>query len=464
MLGSVVQPFFRLRLFASARFKLVGALVGILAVLLALFAGTIVGLSYRSLFGTLNERLRTQATHFADLLQLQDGRLLFEQLEQVNLEDDALRTLAVAVYSPSGEPLWQGLRNTLPATAAVGEALASGSASFTTLTLPHERYRVFAQPLERDGSQIGLIQVGLSLRDTDEAIGQLLIALLLAVPGALLAAGLGGWLLAARALAPIEESVARQRQFVQDASHELRTPLAIIASNIDVALSHPEPSVEQLSDKLRTVRETTKRMGKIIEDLFTLSTSDSQQLRLRPRLVDLDRAARDVVRQMRSLARAKQQELVTDELEPLIVFADEDRLKQVVTILVDNAIKYTPEKGRIKVSVTKTPGIDFAKLSVKDTGPGVDRDDQEKIFERFFRVDKSRSRALGGNGLGLPIAKMIVDRSRGYISVQSKPGQGSRFDVFLPLVSKKGPTGFNLPSLSGLFTFVPVRKASNKSS
>ncbi|MFO0702396.1 MAG: ATP-binding protein [Candidatus Andersenbacteria bacterium] len=458
-IGSVVQPLFRLRLFASARVKLVGAFVAALAVLLVMFSGAIVGLSYRNLYGALSERLHTQATHFAEMVELRDGRLLFNQLERVNLEDDALRTLAVAMYGNDGELLWQGTRNPLSASPAVAQSLSSGQATFSDVVLPLERYRFLAQPVDRNGRQLGVIQVGLSLRDTDEALAKLLVALLLTVPGALLAAAVGGWFLAARALAPIEESVARQRQFVQDASHELRTPLAIIGSNIDVALSNPEPSVPQLQDKLRTVRETTKRMGKVIEDLFTLSTSDNQSLRLRPRLLDLDRAARDVVRQMRSLARTKHQQLVTGELEPLVVHADEDRLKQVLTIFVDNAIKYTPDGGTITVSVTKTLGIDYAKLSVQDTGPGIAREHQDKIFERFYRVDKSRSRALGGNGLGLPIAKMIVERSRGYVSVSSKPGAGSRFDVFLPLVAKKasakGGGGFGLPRL---FTFAPVRK------
>jgi signal transduction histidine kinase len=358
------------------------------------------------------------------------------------------------MYDADGGLLWQGARNPLPASTAVQQALARGQPSFSDVALPLERYRTLAQPVTRDGQTLGALQVGLSLRDIDEAIGKLLIALLLAVPGALLLAGVGGWLLAVRALRPIEENIARQRQFVQDASHELRTPLAIIGSNIDVALSNPAPSIEQLSDKLRTVRETTKRMGKVIEDLFTLSTSDTQQLRLKPKLVDLDRAARDVVRQMRSLAKAKQLELTTGELEQLVVHADEDRLKQVVTILVDNAIKYTPEKGTITVSVTKTPGVDYAKLAVQDTGPGIERVDQDKIFERFYRVDKSRARSLGGNGLGLPIAKMIVERTRGYISVQSKPGQGCRFDVFLPLVAKKSSNprpAVRLPSLGELF-------------
>jgi signal transduction histidine kinase len=183
-------------------------------------------------------------------------------------------------------------------------------------------------------------------------------------------------------------------------------------------------------------------------------------LRLKPKLIDLDKVAKEVVRQMRSLARKKEQDLSIGDLEPLVIYADEDRMKQVLTILVDNAIKYTPERGSIVVSVTKTTAIDFARLSVKDTGPGISKESQAKIFERFYRVDKSRARQLGGNGLGLAIAHTLVEKQRGYISVTSKPGAGSRFDVFMPLVAKKSSGSFTLPTLPRWFkTTKPVAPA-----
>jgi signal transduction histidine kinase len=133
---------------------------------------------------------------------------------------------------------------------------------------------------------------------------------------------------------------------------------------------------------------------------------------------------------MRSLAKTRQLELTTGDLDPLVVHADEDRLKQVVTILVDNAIKYTPEGGTITVSVVKTPGIDYAKLSVQDSGPGISADDQEKIFERFYRVDKSGP-ALGKDGRQRPglIAKMIIERRRLHQRAE-QPGRKAALTCF----------------------------------
>jgi signal transduction histidine kinase len=460
MIG-VVQPFLRFRLFASARVKLVASFVAVLALVLLIFSATLVWTVHRSLFAALNERLVTHGQQMAELIELREGQLLFAKLDELNVENEALRTLSVRMFDASGEPLWQASRNQLPVSPLLQETLSSGDEQLTDFVLPFERYRVLTKPVTRDGTLIGILQVGLSVRDIDEAVTKILVGLLLTVPGALIGAAVGGWFLAARALKPIEESVRRQRQFIQDASHELRTPLAIIQSNIDVALQNPDPSVEQLQDKLNTVNETAKRMGKIITDLFTLSTSDTQTLRLKTRLVDLDKVGKDVVRQMRSLARKKEQTLSVGDAEQLVVFGDEDRLKQVVTILVDNAIKYTQAKGTITVSVTKTPAIDVAKLSVSDNGPGISKENQLRIFERFYRVDKSRSRELGGNGLGLAIAKMIVEKSRGYLSVQSKPGKGTRFDVYLPLVSKKS-AAFSLPKLFSLSTVRPNEKSKDE--
>ncbi len=444
-----MQPLRRLRQFASARVKLVTWFVAVLGGVLIMFVAALIGLVHHNLFVALNERLVTNTQQLADLVELREGELLFAKLDQISVDNDALRSFSVQMVGKDGTVLWQGARNTLPVTNAVQKAIDTGDSQIINVVEPFERFRVIAKPVTRDGAVIGVLQAGLSLRDIDEAIAKLLVGAFITIPIALGLAGAGAWFLAAKTLRPIEESVRRQRQFIQDASHELRTPLAIIQSNIDVGLQNPNATIPQLQDKLHTVNETARRMGKIITDLFTLSTSDNQSLRLKPRLIQLDRVAHDVVKQMKSLARKKEQELTLGDLEELIVYADEDRMKQVITIFVDNAIKYTPEKGKITVSVAKTPAIDWAKISIVDTGPGISRENQERIFERFFRVDKSRSRELGGNGLGLAIASTLVQRQRGHISVQSKLGKGTRFDVFLPLVAKrtKSGRGFALPKL-----------------
>ncbi|MFO0704739.1 MAG: ATP-binding protein [Candidatus Andersenbacteria bacterium] len=467
MLSDLMQPLRRLRQFASARLKLVTWFVAVLGGVLIAFVASLIGLVHHNLFAALNERLVTNTQQLADLVEFRQGELLFAKLDQISQENETLRTFSVQMVGPKGTVLWQAARNTLPVSSAVEKAFTTNEAQLINVVLPFERYRVLAKPVTRNGQVVGVLQSGLSLRDIDEAIAKLVIGALLSIPVALGLAGFAAWFLALKTLRPIEESVRRQRQFIQDASHELRTPLAIIQSNIDVSLQNPNPNVPQLQEKLRTVNETAQRMGKIITDLFTLSTSDSQMLRLKPRLIQLDHVAREVVKQMKSLARKKQQQLLLGELEELIVYADEDRIKQVITIFVDNAIKYTPEKGIITVAVTKTPAIDFAKISISDTGPGISRENQERIFERFFRVDKSRSRELGGNGLGLAIASTLVQRQRGHISVQSKLGKGTRFEVFLPLVAKRsskksrGSLTFGLPKLFTLNAKKPAEPAQN---
>ncbi len=448
----ISQPFIRFKLFTSARFKLVAWFVAVLALVLTIFSGAIIGVVHRNLFAAVTNNLINETDKLSDKIELKRGQPTLLKKEQAQIETEAYRSLSVQLYDAEGQLIFQSRRNQLPDSQLLGETLTTGKNMVVNTNLPFERYRVLTSPIYVDGQLIGVLQVGLSLRGVDEALAKLLIGLFLTIPVALIAIAVGGWFLASRALKPIAENVARQRQFIQDASHELRTPLSIIRSNIDVTLQNPEPSIEGLQEKLRTINETAKRMGNVINDLVTLSTSDNQVLRLTCRLVELDRVLRDVMRQMRGPAKKKKINLKLGETEKLIVNADENRIKQVLTILIDNAIKYSAAQAKIIVGVKKTPAVDYAKISVQDTGPGISREDQEKIFERFYRVDKSRARELGGRGLGLAIAKSIIDKHRGYLAVQSKAGKGSRFDIFLPLVSKKADkkgTSFKIPKLFG---------------
>ncbi|MDP2587462.1 MAG: histidine kinase dimerization/phospho-acceptor domain-containing protein, partial [bacterium] len=287
MLSDFVQPLRRLRQFATARVKLVTWFVAVLGGVLVVCVGILIGLVHRNLFNTLNERLITNTQQLADLIEFRQGELLFAKLDQLNVENDALRTFSVQMVDYDGSVLWQAARNQLPVSVITQKALDTNQTQFENLVLPFERYRVFAKPVTRNGEVVGVLQSGLSLRDIDEAIAKIILGALLIIPIALGLAGMGAWFLAAKTLRPIEENIRRQRQFIQDASHELRTPLAIIQSNIDVSLQNPNPTVPQLQDKLNTVNETARRMGKIITDLLTLSTSDNQLLRLKPRLVSL---------------------------------------------------------------------------------------------------------------------------------------------------------------------------------
>ncbi len=450
---SLFTPFFKFKLFISARLKLVGAFIGVLALVLILFSGALLELVHYNLYTNLNNQLATEGNRLTDLIELKEGELLYAELDNLNLDDEkGLRTLAIQMYDSQGNLVWRASRNQLPASPTIAETADQGQTKLSNLRLPYERYRVLTLPVKNQASTVGVLQVGLSLRGADLAFNRLLIGILISIPGALIMAAILAWFLSNKVLKPIEDNIAKQRQFIQDASHELRTPLAIMQSNIDVTLQNPKPTIAQLKEKLRTMGQTTKRMNNIISDLFELSTSDTHSMRFDNKLIDLGRTICEVAKQMRSLASKKSHKLSLKNYESLTVYADDERIKQVLTILIDNAIKYTPPETEISLSLKKTPRVDYAKLSVSDNGPGISKADQARIFERFYRADKSRSREIGGTGLGLSIAKTIVRKQRGYLAVRSKLGEGTRFDIFLPLVAEKKPLSFRLPNIFGGLT------------
>ncbi len=178
-------------------------------------------------------------------------------------------------------------------------------------------------------------------------------------------------------------------------------------------------------------------MSRIVEQLLMLARVDSGELRLERRPVALDDLVRDVTHRAEVLARARQIRLRAESLEPLLLRADEDQLGRLTLNLIDNAIKYTPEGGevRVRLSSTRSSGGSSerqALLEVSDTGIGISAADIPRIFDRFYRVDKARSRSQGGSGLGLAICRWIVEAHGGRIDVQSRPGAGTTFTVRLP--------------------------------
>lgn len=240
-----------------------------------------------------------------------------------------------------------------------------------------------------------------------------------------------GLYLADKALVPIQSSWTRQQQFVADASHELRTPLAVMQSHAELMLRHPDHTIEQDSREISTILKEVHRMKKLVTALLTLARTDSGQLLLSRKRVRVDMLADQIIAQMRPLADLKQIE-IRQELEPeLAMDADEERLHQLLAILLDNAIQYTPEGGKITVICCKQSG--GLLLSVADTGIGLSKDELPHIFDRFYRGDKQRSRTDGGTGLGLSIAQWIVRQHGGRIRVESAIGEGTTFYIQLPL-------------------------------
>lgn len=226
----------------------------------------------------------------------------------------------------------------------------------------------------------------------------------------------------------LEHSFEQQRQFVQDASHELRTPLAAIRTNIEVAEMDPSISEEEYRSLLETIKAQTARLTRLSEDLLLLSANERETPPLEP--VALTPLAKDVARQLMPLAANRDTELrVAGDVE-LLASASPDLLFRAVFNLVDNAIKYSGEGNMVTIRVSEAPG-DRVQIAVQDLGPGISPEQQPLIFERFYRIDRGRSRREGGTGLGLPIVKELVQCMGGTIHVESEPGRGSTFVITL---------------------------------
>ncbi|MFD0711213.1 sensor histidine kinase [Paenibacillus sp. GCM10027626] len=240
-----------------------------------------------------------------------------------------------------------------------------------------------------------------------------------------------GYYLANRALIPIRLSMDKQQQFVSDASHELRTPLSVIQAHTELLLRHPEHTIEQDSKHISTVLQEARRMSKLVSGLLTLARTDSNQLELDVKPVQFDRIVEESARKMQMLAEVKNIVLHT-EIDPNIsMSADEERLHQLLVTVLDNAIKYTPEGGLVRVVCRKLSHS--VQLEVEDTGIGIAPDNLQHIFDRFYRGDRARTRQEGGSGLGLAIAKWIVERHGGKIRVESKLSAGTQVFISLPL-------------------------------
>jgi two-component system, OmpR family, sensor histidine kinase CiaH len=241
-----------------------------------------------------------------------------------------------------------------------------------------------------------------------------------------------GYYLAQRALIPIRVAWDRQQQFVADASHELRTPLAVIKTNAELLLRHPEHSIEQESLRISNVVRESSRMSKLVSTLLTLARADSDQLELQFASVDLHEVVKEITEQFMPLAELKEVRLHVN-LDPAIeLVADRERLHQLVVILLDNALKYTSQDGIITLSCSKQANV--VVIEVQDTGIGIPPEDLPRVFDRFYRSNKARSRTDdGGTGLGLAIAKWIVEKHGGKINVESTVGLGTRFYITIPV-------------------------------
>jgi two-component system phosphate regulon sensor histidine kinase PhoR len=235
-----------------------------------------------------------------------------------------------------------------------------------------------------------------------------------------------------------------RKDFVANVSHELKTPLTAISGLVETILSDQSAmDPAQLQQFLQRVQRQNDRMITLVQDLLTLSRIESEEYELSPERYDLTGVVTDIIRTYRPQAEIRGLSL-RSELpgEPVPLHIDVEAVRQIINNLVDNAIKYTPEGGQVVVSLTARE--DTVECSVADTGLGIPEDEQDRIFERFYRVDKGRSREIGGTGLGLAIVKHLARALGGQISLASRLGQGSTFTLRLP---DQGVAGLN-PALT----------------
>jgi heavy metal sensor kinase len=317
-----------------------------------------------------------------------------------------------------------------------------------------------------------VVEVGVSTARTEETVRQVLLMLAIGLPIAVCVAVAGGFILVRRALKPVddlsrnaaaitqhnlserlpvvrtgdalerlslslnlmisrlEDAINSSKQFVADASHELRTPLAVLRGELE-NLAQDLQLKAQTRETLGSALEEVDRLAEIVEGLLALSRLDTGELKSAWVHFDLAELVSTTAGQMSLLAEDKHITVVCDCAARVMIEGDQARLKQVVVNLLDNAIKYTPNGGRVKLEITQEGGD--AVLDVADDGIGIPLEALPHVFKRFFRVDGSRSREQGGAGLGLSIVKSICDAHGAQVEVSSTPGQGSRFRIRQPL-------------------------------
>jgi signal transduction histidine kinase len=321
-------------------------------------------------------------------------------------------------------------------------ALAKGGDLRTITMNDGRRARLLTYRLTRSDGPTAL-QLARELSDQEQVVNQLLIGLIGLGTISMALVGATSWWLAGRALRPAQEAWERQQRFIASASHELRAPLTLIRASAEVALRDLPPDESDQRALLHDVLAESDHMRRLVDDLLTLTRLDSGQLTLTKETIDLTALLASIQRQA---ARLGEQRGVAVELADVggLVQADTERLQQVLLIALDNALRYTPAGGRITLAAT--PMERTVQIRVADTGCGIAPEHLPHIFERFYRADPARGRENGNAGLGLSIAKGLVEAMRGRITVESTVGVGTTVVISLPRAPDRKPAESPEPS------------------
>jgi signal transduction histidine kinase len=357
-----------------------------------------------------------------------------QPVQTIETEEDAydsqLAPIFVAPLDDTGK-LIQGSNQTAAMVVndplANVKALSSGYDLRTTSLPDGQRVRLLTY---RTGILRGpaLLQVGRLLGDQDQILQQFLTGLTILASISMVLLGLGSWLLSGRAILPTQRAWENQRAFIANASHELRAPLTLIKADAEVGLRSTAP--DEQKEVLRDILNESDYMNRLVDDLLLLSRLDSHHLKLDRVQIDLNILLGEIYRQMNILATERGQQLILQSTQGKI-WGDPVRVRQIILILIDNAMRYSPAGGQIVLKTDRTERR--VLIQVSDNGSGIPATELPHVFERFYQVQHPASEDGRSNGLGLSIAKALVEAQDGKISIASELGNGTQ--VTLSLVS-----------------------------
>jgi heavy metal sensor kinase len=453
---------------ASIRVRLTGWYAVVLSLMLVVYA-TATFIAVRHEFvEQLDEQLHDEfETAEGFLTATPNGRIVWSGDGHHDPDNDEDR--GSDVWSASGEPIYRsGASAALP---PVALATAGAQRRYESIVANGRHWRTLTGTSLVGGRSV-VLRASRSEERLRAQLWEVLVVLALGLPVVVVLAGVGGYILARRALSPIdhlasearritaerlherlsvpnqhdeigrlaavinetfarlESSFEQLRRFTADASHELRTPLSVIRGIGESGLGETRTPAEY-KEAMGSMLEEVDRLTNLVDTLLRLSYGDAGTVRLSRALVDLGQLTRDVVSSLAILAEERGQRLKVDAADGVVVSADRLVLREAITNVVDNAIKYSPKASAIDIRVR--PDGKQALVTVADQGPGVASEHRERIFDRFFRVDEARSRDDGGTGLGLAIAKWAVEVNGGHISVAAGANGGSVFSIALPI-------------------------------
>ena len=455
----------------SIRLRLTLWYVLLVAVILAAFIAGVYFVLRQVLYNNLDESIQAQATAFLGSIKFEGDWPSVDNGAPSGDDEDVEHFVRIFDTSKSVVFESSAAVGRVPVDPqAITRALA-GKSETRRFKMDGDPLRAKTFPVRRDGQIVGVLEVGQDEDDVSDTLGAVLRIMGAAYAVTLVVAVLGGAFLAGRALAPIDkitslarrisaehldqrlnlplpddevgrlartfddmiarldDAFRRQRQFTADASHELRTPLTIIKGQIDVSLQQ-EREPEAYQQVLQAVNEEVDRLIRLAGSLLTLTRADAGEIHWTLENVDIHQVVAGPIEQVSPAAMDKGVGLHLDHGSPITIQADEDMLLQLMLNLLDNAIRYTPSGGQVDVGWKMNGGQ--VELWVRDTGIGISHEHLPYLFDRFYRVDKARSRVEGGVGLGLAISRWIAEAHGGSIRVESSPGKGSTFTVLLP--------------------------------